>query len=385
VCSFDRISHNALLKKLDTFPTLRRAIRAWLKAGVMDDGELFPTTEGAPQGGVLSPLLANVALHGLATAIESAFQGFKRLPPDGRLTRWKPGVVRYADDFVVLHRDREAIERVQEIAAEWLKGMGLELKPSKTRITHTLESVDGSVGFDFLGFHFRQFRRGKARCSRSTRGVPVGFTTSIRPSADSQKRFLRKIRDIIRSNLAIPQGAMVGMLNRIIRGWGNYFSTVVSQDVFDKMDMLIYRKLWSWAWRRHSDKGRRWVAQKYWLLGDQGWRFGPDEKTILLRVSNIPIRRHIRVQGRRSPFDGDTVYWSTRTGQHPGMPPRVARLLKLQKGCCPRCGLFFKLGDSFAITRDGAKRIEKPRSALVHQHCHDKARPVVCVDNPPFC
>ena len=125
---FDRINHDALLTKLETFSTLRRAVRAWLKAGVMDGGNLFPTTEGAPQGGVISPLLANVALHGLATTIEDAFPTNKRLPPDGRLTRWKPGVVRYADDFVVVHRDRAAIERAQEIAAEWLTGMGVSLR-----------------------------------------------------------------------------------------------------------------------------------------------------------------------------------------------------------------------------------------------------------------
>ena len=172
---FDRIDHKALLKKLHTFAALRRAVRAWLKAGVMDGGTLFPTSEGAPQGGVISPLLANVALHGLATVIEDAFPQMKRLPPDGRLTRWKPGVIRYADDFVVFHRDREAIEHVKEIVAEWLKGMGLEMKPSKTRITHTLEVVDGLVGFDFLGFHFRQYTRGVSRCARSTHGEPVGL------------------------------------------------------------------------------------------------------------------------------------------------------------------------------------------------------------------
>lgn len=383
---FDRINHQALLTKLGTFPALRRAVKAWLKAGVMDGGELFPTEMGAPQGGVLSPLLANVALHGLATAIENAFPHHKRLPPNGRLTKWKPGVIRYADDFVVLHRDLGVIKRVQETAAEWLQGMGLEMKPSKTRITHTLEPVEGPVGFDFLGFHFRQYTRGKNRCVHGTHGDPVGFTPSIRPSSESQKRFLGKIREIVRGNRALPQTALIGLLNPVIRGWGNYFSTVVSQEVFDKMDMLIYRKLWAWAQRRHSNKGRRWVASKYWLLGTRGWTFGADEKTTLTKLSRIPIRRHTKVAGQRSPFDGDAVYWSTRMGTHPLTPPIVARLLKKQQGLCANCGLYFKLGDLMALAIRGRDQGSPLRpTGLIHRHCQDKARRVVCNDNTPSC
>jgi RNA-directed DNA polymerase len=177
---FDRINHEALLKKLGTFPNLRRAIRAWLKAGMMDDGELFPTTEGTPQGGVISPLLANIALHGLSTAIECAFQKNKRIPPEGKLVTWRPGVIRYADDFVILHRDLEVLKKARQIAADWLKGMGLELKPSKTRITHALKAVDGPIGFDFLGFHVRQYPRGKNRCMNWASGEYNGIEISIR-------------------------------------------------------------------------------------------------------------------------------------------------------------------------------------------------------------
>src|SRR5579883_256590 len=156
---FDRINHQALLNKLHTFPTLRRAIRAWLKAGVLEGKELFPTPEGTPQGGVISPLLANIALHDLETAVRAAFPSRKA----GHPSAWKPLVVRYADDFVVMHEDLAVIERVQQIANAWLADIGLELKPSKTRITHTLRVHSGNVGFDFLGFHVRQFPVGKTR------------------------------------------------------------------------------------------------------------------------------------------------------------------------------------------------------------------------------
>ncbi len=143
---FDRINHTALLAKLQTFPLLRRVIKAWLKAGVIENGAWFPTEEGTPQGGVCSPLLANIALHGLEQEITSAF------PALVQKERWKPTVVRYADDLVVLHADKAVIEQVQQLVSVWLAGMGLALKPSKTCITHTLTPCEDHLGFDFLGY-----------------------------------------------------------------------------------------------------------------------------------------------------------------------------------------------------------------------------------------
>ncbi len=160
---FDRINHQALLDKLHTFPSLRRVIRAWLQAGVVDGAEFMPTIEGTPQGGVLSPLLANIALHGLEMAIVSAFP--KRQPPR---------VIRYADDFVVLHPDLTVIEQAQHVARDWLAGMGLELKPSKTQITHTRHSHNAQVGFDFLGFHIRQYPVGARHSGKTSHGKLLG-------------------------------------------------------------------------------------------------------------------------------------------------------------------------------------------------------------------
>jgi len=370
---FDRINHEALLSKLGTFPSMRRAVRAWLKAGIMDGGELFPVTEGTPQGGVISPLLANIALHGLATAVEEAFPGMKY--PNGRYGKpipWKPVVVRYADDFVILHRDFDALKQAQQVAADWLKGMGLEMKPSKTRITHTLHEVDGPAGFEFLGFLFRQYPRGKTRCIRNTNGDRVGFTSNIRPSPASQKRFLEKVREMIRSNPNIPQLGLIRWLNPVLRGWGNYYSSAVSYDVFRKMDMHIYQKLWAWAMRRHPNKNRHWIARKYWLLGSHGWRFGVG-KVWLNKLADIPHRRHIVVQRDRSPYDGDALYWSRRMGAHPELPRNLARLLRAQEGFCPGCGLFFKPGDQMKVVRRCACRTygTPEQAVLVHEHCQD--------------
>ena len=381
---FDHINHEALLDKLGTFPQMRRAVRAWLKSGILDGEELFPTSEGTPQGGVISPLLMNVALHGFASAIEGAFQQFV-CPPGQRRIPWKPAVIRYADDFVIFHRDRKALEHAQQIAADWLRQMGLEMKPSKTRITHTLEAIDGPAGFEFLGFHCRLYDRGKNRSMRNTHGKVLGFSPSIRPSQKSQKRFLEKIRKIIRGHRSAHQAGLIRLLNPIIRGWGNYFSAVVSKKVFRKMDMHIFQKLWSWAKRRHPNQGRRCVAHRYWLLGTQGWKFGIDGKITLHKLSEIPIRRHVKVVGDRSPFDGDAFYWSARLGAHPELPRGMSRFLREQKGQCPGCSMFFKPGDHLEYVRLRAARpgYRFGQLALVHDYCQSSLEREVCDDNAP--
>jgi RNA-directed DNA polymerase len=371
---FDHINHKALLDKLDTFPAMRRAVRAWLKAGLSEGGHWFPTTEGTPQGGVISPLLANIALHGLASAVSDAFPHVKSLPRlTGKQTRWKPVVIRYADDFVIFHRDLDALKEARDIAAQWLAGMGLEMKPSKTRITHTLRAVEGDPGFDFLGFHFQQFVRGQHHSVRTVRGKPLGFTANAQPSKESQRRLQRKIRDILRRYRNASQEALIWALNPVIRGWGNYFSRAVSALVFRKMDHLIFQKLWVWAKRRHCNKGRRWIARKYWLFGRPRWQFGADSTLTLFKLSDIPIRRHLPIKSHASPYDGDAIYWSTRMGRYPGMPPSYAKLLRYQKGYCPVCGCFFKPGDSFrSVWRvDGSKDDPKGRYALIHEHCRE--------------
>lgn len=167
---FDRINHEALLAKLNTFPTLRRQIRRWLKAGVVDNGTLFPTQEGTPQGGVISPLLANIALHGMEQAMNQAFPAVQRKVNGVTTSRNKVHVIRYADDFVVLHEDLNVVQDCQALITRWLDEIGLELKPSKTRITHTLHAYEGKVGFDFLGFKIRQFPVGKNRSGFDTSG-----------------------------------------------------------------------------------------------------------------------------------------------------------------------------------------------------------------------
>ena len=326
-------------------------------------------------GEVASPLLANIALHGLETAIRAAF------PTKVRGVRLgKPVVIRYADDFVVLHPDLAVIEEVQRLATAWLAGMGLELKPSKTRITHTLTAHDGHCGFDFLGFQVRQHRVGKTHSGRIKHPggtTLLGFKTIITPSKDAQRRHQLALGEVIRRHKMAPQDALVGRLNPVIRGWTNYYATVCAKDTFARMSFNTYHKLWRWARYRHPNKAGRWIAAKYWRLETGQWRFGSRGGPQLAVHDRTPIRRFTKVQGARSPFDGDWVYWATRLGRHPALPRSTTRLLRLQGGRCARCAQFFRHGDALIEVDHRLPRALGGGEALanrqlLHGHCHDQ-------------
>jgi RNA-directed DNA polymerase len=373
---FDRINQEALLTKLATFPTLKRIIKMWLKAGVMDGDTLFPTEEGTPQGGVVSPLLANIALHGLETAVKSAFK--TQTHTNGKLVRnWQPTLLRYCDDFVILHQDLTVIEQAKQIVAEWLKGMSLELKPSKTRITHTLNQYDGEVGFDFLGFTVRQYPVGKTHSGKTGRknSQLLGYKTLIKPSKMAIRRHSLKIKEVIRKHKATTQGALIKELNPIIRGWANYYARGNSKETFSRMDYLTYNKLLSWAKFRHHNKSAHWIATKYWHPEQGKWNFATSTGKHLLQYASTPVKEHVKVQGNRTPFDGDWVYWATRLGKHPELPARIAKLLKWQKGKCTWCGLYFKNNDvlelDHIIPKIKGGKDEYENWQLLHRHCHD--------------
>jgi RNA-directed DNA polymerase len=365
---FDRICHTALLAKLDTFPLLRQEIRAWLKAGVMDGEQLFPTEAGTPQGGIISPLLANIALHGLEEVVARAFPKTRRRA--GTKVQWTPTVIRYADDFVVFHQDLGVIERCKEVIQEWLRDMGLELKPSKTVISHTLEEHAGQVGFDFLGFTVRQVRVGKHHSGRNGRRQLLGFKTLIKPSKAKVKQHHAQLRHLLRELRAATQEEVIARLNPVLRGWSYYYRTVVSKATFAKLDHRLYLTLRSWARRRHPQHSARWIAQRYWRL--PRWDFGTAE-VVLYQHSHTRIVRHVKVAGDRSPYDGDWVYWGARWGHYPGLSPVEGWLLKQQQGCCGFCGQRFWPGDVLECHhRDGVhQNNHRANLALVHRHCHD--------------
>ena len=382
---FDRINHDALLKKLNTYPTLRRQIRAWLKAGVMDGNKLFPTDEGTPQGGVISPLLANVALHGIEELIRGLAPKFdmKRSGNTQLGVRDKLksiSLIRYADDFVVLHEDLEVIKLCKLEIEEWLSGIGLELKPSKTRLAHTLNKLDDEQpGFNFLGFNVRQFPVGKYNSGQKTRGGLLGFKTIITPSKESQKRHYRKVAEVINKSRGLNQAILIKKLNPIIRGWCKYFSTVISQKVFDRLKNLVFWKLTKWGCHRHRNKSKKWISRKYFrTVEGNNWVFATGEGNNPLKLiqhSSTEIKRYAKVKGMASPYDGDWIYWSSRMGVHPEIPVRVAKLLKRQKGKCAHCDNYFKGGDSIEVDHIVPKSKGGKESydnwQLLHRHCHD--------------
>lgn len=363
---FDKINQTALLNKLKTFPSLRRQINAWLKSGVVLDGQLFPTTEGVPQGGTLSPLLALVALHGLETAARGCIRQRQNLQQE-------LCVCVYADDFVILHKSLAVVLRCKAAVEAWLQEMSLELKPSKTRISHTLKPYEGNVGFDFLGFNIRQYPVGKHQ-SGCKSGQKLGFKTLIKPSKAKVALHTQKLRNTIDAYKQAPQAALITKLNPIIRGWCNYYSKVCSKQTFSRCDYVLFSQLRAWARYRTGQYNFK-TLNKYWRRIEGRLTFTTKDGMHLAFHAATPIVRHVKVQGNRSFFDGDVIYWSTRKGKHPELPSRVARLLKRYKGRCAECGLLFtgealiEVDHILPKQKGGTDRFDNLQP--LHRHCHD--------------
>lgn len=374
---FDKIDHNKLLTKLQTYPVLRNQIKAWLKSGVIDKS-WSATEEGTPQGGVVSPLLANIALHGLELEIKKYARTWKGKK---RGNESSISLIRYADDFVVMHKDLSRVLECKKIIEKWLKQIGLELNKSKTRISHTLHEYEGNVGFDFLGFTIRQFTVGKHHSGKTAYKELLGFKTIIKPSKDKIKAHIKSLADVIRKHRSSSQITLITKLNPIIRGWSNYYRAVCSKETYTYCDDILYSQLKRWAERRHPKKSKTWVKNKYWHTKEnRNWVFGVKEEGEiifeLLEHAKTSIIRHTKVKGNLSPFDGKFTYWATRKGEYPGTPKAKATLLKKQKGKCNYCGLYFKEDDvmeiDHIIPKSKGGKSEYKNFQLLHNHCHDK-------------
>ncbi len=283
---FDELAHAWLLEHV---PTHKGKLRAWLKAGFMERGVFHPTADGTPQGGILSPTAANMALDGLERRLRQRFKN-----------RRKVNLVRYCDDFVITGASRTLLENeVKPLVSQFLKERGLELSEEKTRIVHIDE------GFDFLGFNFRKYH-GKLL---------------IKPAKASIAAVQEKIRGILQSSAALPQDALIRRLNPIIRGWGEYYRHVVSKKVFDDIDHAIWRMTWNWAKRRHPQKGHKWIKDRYFAKRDgRDWVF-TDGTGTLFGMASIPIRRHVKIRGAANPYDPVWAAYFTRRYVRYGKPP----------------------------------------------------------------
>lgn len=320
--AFDNIDHDYALGLIGSFPG-RGMIRAWLKAGVVAQGRYAPTEQGAPQGGVISPLLLNIVLHGMETA--AGVRYFKRSRGGIETAPDAPVLVRYADDLLALCHSRRHAELVKQKLAEWLAPRGLVFNEDKTRIVHV------SQGCDFLGFNIRRYH---------------GKLPLIKPSKDAVRRIRLRLRTEMRALLGGNSAGVMRKLTPIIRGWAAYYRTQVSSEVFSALDDYMWKLLYKWVKRTHPNKSRWWRMDRYfgrfnpsrndrWVFGDH------DSGAYLPKFAWTKIVRHPMVAGWASPDDPTLArYWADRRGRQPNGPLSVLLLaqLKAQRGRCPRCG-----------------------------------------------
>ncbi|MGK7938917.1 MAG: group II intron reverse transcriptase/maturase [Crocosphaera sp.] len=379
---FDKINHDYLLSKVDCPHNVKRVIKQWLECGVMDKGIFEHTDSGTPQGGVISPLLANIALHGMIDEVKEKFP--KSFYINGKqIQKFQPTIIRYADDFVILHDNYEIILQCKELTTQWLKQVGLELKPEKTSIRHTLNSIqhDGKTikpGFDFLGFNIRSYPVGKHHSGKTggKNSTIIGFKTLIKPSNKKILAHHEAIKKVIKANKKAPQGALIARLNPIIRGWCNYYRTVNSKETFSSEDHTLWLMLRAWTVNRKKNRTPLEKAlKKYFSNGKHGiWTF-QTKGAVLYYHAETGIKRHSLVKPEASPYDGNWTYWSKRRGTYTGTPTRVAKLLKKQKGICPQCKQHFTPEDLIEVDHiipksKGGKDTLNNIQAL-HRHCHD--------------
>ena len=319
---FDRISHAWLLTHV---PMDKTILHQWLKAGFMERHVLHPTEAGTPQGGICSPVLANLALDGLETKLREKY------PKASYASRKaKVNLVRYADDFIITGSSKELLEQdIQPLVETFLRERGLELSPEKTHITHIRE------GFDFLGQHVRAYK-----------GKIV-----IKPSSKNVKAFLDKIRKVIQANAQATTGHLIAQLNPVIRGWANYHRHIASKRTFTRVDDAIYHALWRWIRRRHPQQSRRWMKDKYFqTIGNRKWVFsgtlegkeGKAHRIQLFYAHSVPIQRHTKVKGEANPYDPAwEPYFETRLGVQMANTLKGRRQLlylwQEQNGICPVC------------------------------------------------
>ena len=284
---FDHISHAWMLAHI---PMDALILEKWLRAGYLEEGRLFPTEAGTPQGGIISPSLANMVLDGLQALLANTFRKKKA---NGVAQFPKINLVRYADDFIITGPSREVLEgEVKPLVEAFLRDRGLQLSAEKTCITHIDE------GFDFLGQNLRKF----------------GGKLLVRPSKQNTHAMLEKVRSIIDANKSASQENLIRLLNPVVRGWANYHRHIVASEAFARVDFELWRKLWQWAKRRHPGKSRQWVRKRYFQsIGTRSWTFAadtgqrtPEGKPVWLKLvyaSNTKIRRHVKIKADANPFD----------------------------------------------------------------------------------
>jgi RNA-directed DNA polymerase len=380
---FDQIDHSALLTKLNTFPLMEKQISAWLKAGIVDELANEPKTSipsiGTPQGGVISPLLANIALHGLEEHLMD-FVSQRNCPkphPDAatgkKAKRSALGFVRYADDFVIFHRNLKIMKLVIKETELWLSKIGLSISEEKSKLRLVSQS------FNFLGFQVVCLKRHNS------------FRVCITPSKESISRIVAKVRSVIQNGKADSAYSLIEKLRPILIGWANYFQFCECKEAFRYVDNIVYQQLRAWVFRRAIRQGRKVVKTKYFPM-DRTYKFQNREykgnwilngikaskskpvTNFLPKISWIVSRKFIKVKAKASVYDGNEVYWTLRNPKYGIYSTRVKNLLTRQKGKCSICNCEFITADSMEvdhiIPRSKGGSDQSKNLQLVHRQCH---------------
>jgi RNA-directed DNA polymerase len=370
--AFDRIAHDLILDQLGSFPA-RGMVWQWLKAGVVENGRLHRTEEGTPQGGVVSSVLLNVALHGMEMA--AGVHYYTTGTNAGKVAMGSPTVIRYADDLVALcHSRQEAIEVKARLAA-WLTPRGLAFNEDKTRVV-TLDE-----GFDFLGFNVRRYR-GKLL---------------IKPSKAAVRRIRKRLATELRSLRGANAQAVIKRLNPVIRGWAAYYRTQVSSETFGNLDHYLWKLTYKWATFSHENKSASWVFARYFAKFNKSrqdrWVFGDrNSGAYMHRFAWTHIVRHEIVKSGASPDDpalGD--YWARRRSNTPlPINNTTGRLLAAQNGCCPICKATLPTAEprpqtprewehwltstrnTITIITQVTSTSDEAELRLIHAHCHNR-------------
>ena len=356
---FDHINHDWMLANV---PMDKAILRKWLKAGVIHKGQLQATDAGTPQGGIISPTLANMALDGLETQLKQ-YLGVTRA------RKLKINVVRYADDFVITGNSKEVLEsEIRPWVEQFLAVRGLQLSPEKTHIVHT------DQGFDFLGWNFRKYD-GKLL---------------IKPSKKNVKAFYHKVKEVIDANKMVKQEYLIRLLNPILKGWALYHQPVVAKQAYSRMDNLLFHALWRWAKRRHPNKSLQWIGKKYFRIqGSRSWVFattmleenGTKKEVALYSLASTPIERHRKVSGEYNPFDPsmEEMGEKLRTAQmlkKLKYRKQILSLYQSQKGLCLMCKqpITKETGwhDHHIIHRTHGGRDTLDNRVLLHPICHQQ-------------
>ena len=390
---FDRIEHSKLLNKLSTFDQMRKQIKAWLKADVMishanKPDEVFHSMEGTPQGGVISPLLANIALHGLGDHIKHWYAN-TRYPTTGRSSKVAKrdrkaaiGFSRYADDFIFTAPEHDDINQINNEVATWLDNeAGLKLSKANTKIVNSTE------GFEFLGFQIisiKDKKNGK-------------FKVKIHPSKTSKAKIVSRVRELIQKNKSASSYALINLLSSRIIAWANYFHYSECSQDFSKIDYVIFNQIRAWVFRRKSKglRSRTKLKLKYfpegktygfrrknytnnWILTGKTLKNGKMKHNFLPKMVWVGSSQYVKIKDDASPYDGNHLYWAQRTEKYSGFNHRISKLIRIQKGCCKWCNESFMPMDYIEVdhiiprSKGGSDRLDNLQA--LHKHCHIQKR-----------